>query len=428
MATDKLVVVGAREHNLKGVSVEIPRNSFTVITGLSGSGKSSLAFDTIFAEGQRRYVESLSAYPRQFLGQMKKPEVEYIEGLSPAISIDQRGMSHNPRSTVGTITEIYDHFRLLWASVGVPHCPKCGARIERQSAEQIVDAVRRDFAHEAVQVLAPVVDDRKGHHRALFDQLRRDGYVRVLVDGEERRLDDGKAIELDRNYKHTIEVVVDRLEVESDVKQRLTDAVETALELSGSAVRVLQGKKKHTYSEQFACVKCGVSIPELKPRMFSFNSPHGACEMCQGLGTFRRVSEDLVVPDKSKSLREGAIKPYTDTSSQYLGQWLEALADHFKFSMEVPWKDLPEKVRKTLLYGTDEPVHMRLVGRHMTHEWNRPVEGVVTGLERRYLETQSEWSREEIGQYMEERRCPACNGNRLKPESLGVTVGGKSII
>ncbi len=428
MARDRLVVVGAREHNLKGVSVEIPRNSFTVVTGLSGSGKSSLAFDTIFAEGQRRYVESLSAYARQFLGQMKKPEVEYIEGLSPAISIDQRGMSHNPRSTVGTITEVYDHFRLLWASVGVPHCPKCGTRIERQSAEQIVAAVRRDFAHEAIQVLAPVVDDRKGHHRALFDQLRRDGYVRVRVDGEERRLDDGKAIELDKNYKHTIEVVVDRLEVESDVRQRLTDAVETALELSGSAVRVLQGKKKRTYSEQFACVKCGVSIPELKPRMFSFNSPHGACEMCQGLGTFRRVSEDLVVPDKTKTLREGAIRPWTETSSQYIDQWLEALADHFHFSMDVPWKELPEKARKTMLYGSDERVHMRLVGRHMTHEWNRPVEGIIQGLERRYLETQSEWSREDIGQYMEERRCPACNGNRLRPESLGVTVGGKSII
>jgi len=428
MAVDKLRVVGAREHNLKGVSVEIPRNSFTVITGLSGSGKSSLAFDTIFAEGQRRYVESLSAYARQFLGQMKKPEVEYIEGLSPAISIDQRGMSQNPRSTVGTITEIYDFFRLLWANVGVPHCPKCGDRIERQSAEQIVAAVRRDFDKEAVQVLAPVVDDRKGHHRSLFDQLRKEGYVRVRVDGEERRLDEGGAIDLDKNYRHTIEVVVDRLDVKGDVRQRLTDSVETALELSGSMVRVLQGKKKRTYSEEFACVKCGVSIPELKPRMFSFNNPHGACEMCQGLGTFRRVSEDLVVPDKSLSLRQGAIRPWRETGSQYVDQVLDALAEHFHFSLDVPWSRLSDKAKQVLLYGADEPVPMRLVGRHMTHEWNRPVEGIIPALERRYRETQSEWSRQDIEEYMEERKCPACDGERLRPESLGVTVGGKSIV
>ena len=277
MTVEYLEVVGACEHNLKGVSVRIPRNSFTVVTGLSGSGKSSLAFDTIFAEGQRRYVESLSAYARQFLGQMKKPEVDYIEGLSPAISIDQKALSHNPRSTVGTVTEIFDYFRLLWANVGKPHCPKCGKPIERQSAEQIVAAIRRDFEGDKIQILAPVVDDRKGHHKALFDQLRKDGYVRVRVDGEDHRLDDEDEIELDKNYKHTIEVVVDRLSVEGDdVKQRLTDSVETALKLSGGAVRVLQGKKKGQYSEEFACITCGISNPELKPRIFSYNSPHAA--------------------------------------------------------------------------------------------------------------------------------------------------------
>jgi len=425
---DYLEVVGACEHNLKGVDVRIPRNTFTVVTGLSGSGKSSLAFDTIFAEGQRRYVESLSAYARQFLGQMKKPEVEYIEGLSPAISIDQRGLSHNPRSTVGTVTEIFDYFRLLWANIGVPHCPRCGQRIERQSAEQIVAAIRRDFEGDRIQVLAPVVDDRKGHHKALFDQLRKDGYVRVRVDGEEHRLDEEEDIELDKNYKHTIEVVVDRLEVEGDVRQRLTDSVETALGLSGGGVRVLQGKKKGQYSEEFACITCGISIPELKPRMFSFNSPHGACEMCQGLGTYKRVSEDLIVPDKGLSLRQGAIRPWASSSSQYVDQWMEAIAEHFGFSVDAPWQELPDWARNIVLYGSDEKVHMRLVGRHMTHEWTRPVEGVINSWERRYMETTSEWSRREIEEYMEVRECPSCHGMRLRPETLAVTVGGKSIM
>jgi len=429
MTVEYLEVVGAWEHNLKGVSVRIPRNSFTVVTGLSGSGKSSLAFDTIFAEGQRRYVESLSAYARQFLGQMKKPEVDYIEGLSPAISIDQKALSHNPRSTVGTVTEINDYFRLLWANVGKPHCPKCGKPIERQSAEQIVAAIRRDFEGDKIQVQAPVVDDRKGHHKALFDQLRKDGYVRVRVDGEDHRLDEEDEIELDKNYKHTIEVVVDRLSVEGDdVRLRLTDSVETALKLSGGAVRVLQGKKKGQYSEEFACITCGISIPELKPRMFSFNSPHGACEMCQGLGIYKRVSEDLIVPDKKLSLRQGAIQPWANSSSQYMEQWMVAIGEHFDFSVDTPWNELPEWARNIVLYGSDEKVHMRLVGKHMTHEWTRPVEGVINSWERRYMETNSEWSRREIEEYMEVRECPSCNGQRLKPETLAVTVGGKSIM
>ncbi|MCJ2540269.1 MAG: excinuclease ABC subunit UvrA, partial [Candidatus Thermoplasmatota archaeon] len=429
MTVEYLEVVGACEHNLKGVSVRIPRNSFTVVTGLSGSGKSSLAFDTIFAEGQRRYVESLSAYARQFLGQMKKPEVDYIEGLSPAISIDQKALSHNPRSTVGTVTEINDYFRLLWANVGKPHCPKCGKPIERQSAEQIVAAIRRDFEGDKIQVQAPVVDDRKGHHKALFDQLRKDGYVRVRVDGEDHRLDEEDEIELDKNYKHTIEVVVDRLSVEGDdVRQRLTDSVETALKLSGGAVRVLQGKKKGQYSEEFACITCGISIPELKPRMFSFNSPHGACEMCQGLGIYKRVSEDLIVPDKKLSLRQGAIQPWANSSSQYMEQWMVAIGEHFDFSVDTPWNELPEWARNIVLYGSDVKVHMRLVGKHMTHEWTRPVEGVINSWERRYMETNSEWSRREIEEYMEVRECPSCNGQRLKPETLAVTVGGKSIM
>jgi excinuclease ABC subunit A len=424
-----LEVVGACEHNLKNVDVRIPRNTFTVVTGLSGSGKSSLAFDTIFAEGQRRYVESLSAYARQFLGQMKKPEVDYIEGLSPAISIDQKALSRNPRSTVGTVTEIFDYFRLLWANIGIPHCPKCGKRIERQSAEQIVAAISRDFSGDKIQVLAPVVDDRKGHHKALFDQLRRDGYVRVRVDGEDHRLDEENEIELDKNYKHTIEVAVDRLTVEGDdLKQRLTDSVETALGLSGGGVRVLQGKKKGQYSEEFACITCGISIPELKPRMFSFNSPHGACEMCQGLGIYKRVSEDLIVPDKTLSLRQGAIKPWRNSSSQYIDQWMLAIGEHFDFSVDTPWSEMDDGARNIILYGSDEKVHMRLVGRHMTHEWTRPVEGVINSWERRYMETTSEWSRREIEEYMEVRECPACGGDRLRPEMLAVTVGGNSIM
>jgi excinuclease ABC subunit A len=424
-----LEVVGACEHNLKNVDVRIPRNTFTVVTGLSGSGKSSLAFDTIFAEGQRRYVESLSAYARQFLGQMKKPEVDYIEGLSPAISIDQKALSRNPRSTVGTVTEIFDYFRLLWANIGIPHCPKCGKRIERQSAEQIVAAISRDFSGDKIQVLAPVVDDRKGHHKALFDQLRRDGYVRVRVDGEDHRLDEEDEIELDKNYKHTIEVAVDRLTVEGDdLKQRLTDSVETALGLSGGGVRVLQGKKKGQYSEEFACITCGISIPELKPRMFSFNSPHGACEMCQGLGIYKRVSEDLIVPDKTLSLRQGAIKPWRNSSSQYIDQWMLAIGEHFDFSVDTPWSEMDDGARNIILYGSDEKVHMRLVGRHMTHEWTRPVEGVINSWERRYMETTSEWSRREIEEYMEVRECPACGGDRLRPEMLAVTVGGNSIM
>ncbi len=429
MTVEYLEVVGAREHNLKGIDVRIPRNTFTVVTGLSGSGKSSLAFDTIFAEGQRRYVESLSAYARQFLGQMKKPEVDSIEGLSPAISIDQKALSRNPRSTVGTVTEIFDHLRLMWANIGIPHCPKCGQRIERQSAEQIVNSIRQDFDGDKIRVLGPVVDDRKGHHKALFDQLRRDGYVRVRVDGEDHRLDEEDEIELDKNYKHTIEVVVDRLTVEGDdVKQRLTDSVETALGLSGGGVRVLQGKKKGQYSEEFACITCGISIPELKPRMFSFNSPHGACEMCQGLGIYKRVSEGLIVPDKTLSLRQGAIRPWADSSSQYVDQWMVAIGDHFGFSVDTPWNELPEGARNIVLYGSDEKVHMRLVGKHMTHEWTRPVEGVINSWERRYMETTSEWSRREIEEYMEVRECPSCHGQRLRPEMLAVTVGGKSIM
>jgi len=429
MTVEYLEVVGACEHNLKGVSVRIPRNTFTVVTGLSGSGKSSLAFDTIFAEGQRRYVESLSAYARQFLGQMKKPEVDYIEGLSPAISIDQKALSHNPRSTVGTVTEIFDYLRLMWANIGKPHCPKCGKPIERQSAEQIVTAIRRDFAGDKIQVLASVVDDRKGHHKALFDQLRKDGYLRIRVDGEDHRLDEEDEIELDKNYKHTIEVVVDRLVVEGDdIKQRLTDSVETALGLSGGGVRVLQGKKRGQYSEEFACIACGISIPELKPRMFSFNSPHGACEMCQGLGIYKRVSEDLIVPDKTRSLRQGAIRPWANSSSQYVDQWMMAIGEHFGFSVDTPWNELDDSVHNIILYGSDEKVHMRLVGKHMTHEWTRPVEGVINSWERRYMETTSEWSRREIEEYMEVRECPSCGGQRLRPEMLAVTVGGKSIM
>ena len=329
---------------------------------------------------------------------------------------------------MGTVTEIFDYFRLLWANIGVPHCSKCGDRIERQSAEQIVASIRKDFEGERIQVLAPVVDDRKGHHRSLFDQLARDGYIRVRVDGEEHRLDEDDDIELDKNYKHTIEVVVDRLEVKGDIRQRLTDSVETALGLSGGGLRILQGKSRSSYSEEFACVKCGISIPELKPRMFSFNSPHGACEMCQGLGTYKRVSEDQIVPDQALTLRQGAIRPWANTSSQYIDQWMEAIGDHFGFSLDIPWTDLSKDAQSVLMYGSEEKVHMRLVGKHMTHEWNRPVEGIINSLERRYIETRSEWSRREIEEFMEVRTCPSCHGSRLRPETLAVTVGGKNIM
>ena len=426
---NELVVSGAREHNLKDLHLRLPRNSLIVITGLSGSGKSSLAFDTIYAEGQRRYVESLSAYARQFLGQMDKPDVDSIEGLSPAISIDQKTTSRNPRSTVGTVTEIYDYLRLLWARVGHPHCHNCGRPIAAQSAEQIVDQVMSLPEGEKFMVLAPVVRGRKGEYGRLFDELRAEGYARVKVDGELRRLEED--IELDKKFKHDISVVVDRLVMRPDLRKRLADSIETAVALAEGIVDVelVEGGEITTYSERFACLHCGTSMPELEPRMFSFNSPHGACPRCTGLGSQMEIDPDLIVPDPSLSLGEGAILPWSTTASNYYEQMTQAIAEKWEVDMETPWEDLPEEVRETFLYGTDgERIYVSYRNRYgRKRSYMTRFEGIVTNLERRYRETDSEWSREKIEEYMSVRPCPECKGARLRPESLAVKVGGLGV-
>jgi excinuclease ABC subunit A len=437
MPHDHIRVRGAREHNLKGVDLDIPRDKLVVITGLSGSGKSSLAFDTIYAEGQRRYVESLSAYARQFLGQMEKPDVDYIEGLSPAISIDQKGVSHNPRSTVGTVTEIYDYMRLLFARLGTPHCPKCGREISQQTVEQIVDAVNELPEGTRVMVMAPLIRDRKGEHERVFEDARKAGYVRVRVDGEVRDL--GEEIDLDKNKKHTIEVVVDRLVVRhgtsngSTDDNRLADSVETALKLGGGVVlvSVLDGPEL-LFSEHFACVHCGISLGEIEPRTFSFNSPHGACPACSGLGTSLEIDPELVIPDRDLTLAEGAIHPYhrANNANTYYTRILEGVAKKYGIPMNQPVKELSERQIALLLYGSKgEKVaveHEDRSGHRRTFETS--YEGVIPNLERRYRESDSEWVRSEIERYMANRPCQVCRGQRLKPESLSVTIGGKSII
>ncbi len=439
MPQDKIVVHGAREHNLKNIDVEIPRDKFVVITGISGSGKSSLAFDTIYAEGQRRYVESLSAYARQFLGQMEKPSVDQIEGLSPAVSIDQRGVSHNPRSTVGTVTEIYDYLRLLYARVGTPHCPQCGRVISQQSAEQIVDSIL-DFAPATrILILAPLVKDRKGHHQRIFEDVRKAGYVRVRVDGELRDVEE--EIELERYKKHNIEVVVDRLVIPEEneelisFRSRLTDSIETALPL-GDGLAIVSDVTSDPpqdllFSEQFSCPHCGISLGEIEPRTFSFNSPHGACPTCQGIGTKMEIDPDLVIPDKSLSLKRGAIDPWSrrTTSESYFWQLVKAVAEHFGFSTEVPVRELTSEQMEIILYGSgDEEITVRYKNHQgRTRLWATTYEGVIPNLERRYKETDSEYIRSEIERYMTTHPCPSCGGKRLKPESLAVTVVGKSI-
>jgi excinuclease ABC subunit A len=426
MALDRLIVRGAREHNLKGVDVEIPRDRLVVITGVSGSGKSSLAFDTIYAEGQRRYVESLSAYARQFLEQMEKPDVDVIEGLSPAISIEQRAVSKNPRSTVGTVTEIYDYLRLLYASVGRVHCPSCGREIRQQTVTQIVDAVMALGEGEKVQVLSPVVRGRKGEYRKELAKLARDGFSRVVVDGEARDLGDG--IELDRKRKHDIEVVVDRIRVSEATRGRLADSTALALSLSEGLVRVVDGKGQGAiYSEKFACPDCSVSFSEVTPRLFSFNSPHGACPECDGLGTTIYFDPDLIVPDKEKSLREGAIDPWKKRTTIFHYQMLEALAKHFGFSLTTPFGKLPAKVREAILHGSAEPVRFFMEEGERRYFFTKPFEGVIGNLERRFRETDSEDIREELSRYMNNRPCRACGGARLKPEALCVRVGELSI-
>ncbi len=458
---DRLVVRGAREHNLRDVSLDLPRDKLIVFTGLSGSGKSSLAFDTIYAEGQRRYVESLSAYARQFLGQMDKPDVDFIEGLSPAISIDQKSASRNPRSTVGTITEVYDYLRLLYARIGHPHCPTCGRPVARQTPQQIVDRVLELPEGTRFQVLAPVVRGRKGEYSTLLDDLAKQGFARVRVDGIPVELSERSEVALARYETHTIEVVVDRLIRRDGIRQRLTESIETALELTGGTAEVLvmnssgatggaKSKKDAaagaagadgiesadgadaegiTFSQHLACTHCGISFDEPAPRSFSFNSPYGACPTCVGLGTKFEVDPELVVPDESLSLADGALAPWAGARSEYFSGLQAGVAELGGFSVTTPWKSLKAKDKKLVLYGTGtKSVHIRYKNRfNRTRSYEALFEGIVPWLQRRHGEAESDWSREQVEQYMREVDCPACHGARLKPESLAVTVGGRNI-
>jgi excinuclease ABC subunit A len=430
MAADELVVHGAREHNLKDVTVRLPRNSLICITGLSGSGKSSLAFDTIYAEGQRRYVESLSAYARQFLQMMEKPDVDSIDGLSPAISIDQKTTSRNPRSTVGTVTEIYDYLRLLYARVGRPHCPICGRPIAGQSIDQIVEQVLALDPGTRFTVNAPVVRDRKGEYKDVLEELRRDGFTRVKVDGEQRLLEE--PIELDKKYKHTIEVVVDRLIMKPDLRHRLTQSIETATSLAEGLVvidLVDDDGPGLTFSENFACPEHGVSLPELEPRIFSFNSPHGACPRCTGLGAQLEIDPDLLVPDPSLSIADGALVPWSVGNSSFYESVIQAVAERYEIDLDVPWRELTQEQQDKFLYGTGgERIYVTYRNRMgRRRQYTMAFEGLVSSLQRRYRETDSTQQRERIEEYMSFRPCPTCHGARLKPEVLAVTVGDLSI-
>ena len=428
MPLDAIIVKGAGEHNLKNIDVVIPRDKLVVITGVSGSGKSSLAFDTIYAEGQRRYVESLSAYARQFLGRMEKPEVDYIEGLSPAISIDQKGPSRNPRSTMGTVTEIYDYLRLLFARVGHPHCPGCGREIAMQTVQQIVDAIQALPENSRIMILAPLIRDRKGEYQAIFDDLRKAGYVRVRVDGHIYDL--SEEFQLDKNKKHFIEVVVDRLVIgQSESQSRIADSVETALKLGAGVVLVsIVDGEELLFSEHFACVHCGISLGEVAPRTFSFNSPHGACPACTGLGVKLEIDPETVIPNKELSIAQGAIRPGWCAYSTWYFDQFESLARRYSFSLHTPVKELGERYLKLILYGEGgEPVkYQNRYGR--VREYFTGYEGVIPRMERLYWDTESEHSRAEIERYMVSRPCPVCEGKRLKPESLAVTIGGKNIV
>jgi excinuclease ABC subunit A len=424
--SDAIVITGAREHNLKDVSLSLPRDRFIVITGLSGSGKSSLAFDTIYAEGQRRYVESLSAYARQFLGQMDKPDIDSIEGLSPAISIDQKTTSRNPRSTVGTATEIYDYLRLLYARIGHPHCPKCGRPIEGQSLEQIIDQVLEIETGARFSVNAPVVRGRKGEYGQLFRELRDDGFTRVDVDGELRTLDDD--IVLDKKYKHDISVIVDRLVMKDGLRRRLTDSIETAARLSDGLIEiVLTDGPTLTFSEKFACLFCGISMPEIQPRIFSFNNPHGACPACHGLGSTQEIDPDLVVPDHSLSISQGAMLPF-GLAAGWMDDTFQAVIERYHVDPDTPWQDLPAEQRDLFLKGTPDRIDMRY--RNYEGRWRHykaQFHGILANLKRRYAETESDLIRQKIEEYMSERPCEECHGARLKPTSLAVTVGERNI-
>jgi excinuclease ABC subunit A len=431
MASDELVVHGAREHNLKDVTVRLPRNKLVCITGLSGSGKSSLAFDTIYAEGQRRYVESLSAYARQFLQMMEKPDVDSIDGLSPAISIDQKTTSRNPRSTVGTVTEIYDYLRLLYARVGRPHCPVCGKPITGQSQESIVDQILQLPERTRFTVNAPVVRDRKGEYKDVFEELRNEGFTRVKVDGEQRLLEE--EITLDKKFKHTIEVVVDRLTMKADLRTRLAQSVETAAQLAEGLVAIdivdEDDPRSLLFSERFACPDHGVSLPELQPRIFSFNSPHGACPRCTGLGAQQEIDPDLLVPDPTLSIEEGALVPWAVGNSGFYESVIQAIADRYEIPLDEPWESLSDEEQDLFLYGTDgERVYVSYRNRMgRRRSYMLAFEGIVPSLERRYRETDSATQRERIEEYMSFRPCPVCKGARLKPEVLAVTVGDRNI-
>lgn len=427
---DKIYIKGACEHNLKNIDLEIPRDKMVVITGLSGSGKSSLAFDTIYAEGQRRYVESLSSYARQFLGLMEKPAVEYIDGLSPAISIDQKTTTRNPRSTVGTVTEIHDYLRLLYARIGQPHCPKCGKPITQQTVDQMVDAVMALEEGTRIQILAPVVRGRKGEYTKLIQDAKKSGYVRIRIDGEVMDIND--EIKLDKKRKHTIEIVVDRLIVRPGIQKRLTDSIETSLNLSGGLLVVdVIGKEEMLFSQNFACVDCGISIEELAPRMFSFNNPYGACPTCMGLGTLNKIDPDLVIQDKSKSIVEGAISAAGwnfASEDAYSRMYLDALARHYNFSVDTPVEQLPDKILDIILYGTKgEKIKIEYHKDYGSGFYYSAFEGIINSMERRYRETKSESQKAYYESFMSDTPCPECGGKRLKKESLAVTVGGKNI-
>lgn len=426
---NEIVIRGAREHNLKNVSLTLPRDKMIVFTGLSGSGKSSLAFDTIYAEGQRRYVESLSSYARQFLGQMEKPDVELIEGLSPAISIDQKSTSNNPRSTVGTVTEIHDYLRLLYARIGIPHCPKCGRVIERQTVDQVVEQIMALGEGARIQIIAPAVRGRKGEHAKLLAQIQKDGYVRVKVDGTVYDIADVPV--LDKKLKHTIDVIVDRIIVRKGSEGRLADSLETAFSFGAGLAKVEHNGEEQLFSENYACPECGISIEELTPRMFSFNNPYGACPTCSGLGSLMKIDPALIVPNEELSLKKGAINAtgwQSSNASSIAGMYLAALGEKYGFSLDTPFKELSAEAKKVILYGTgSERIHVEYHKEFGEGSYDSPFEGVIPNLERRYRETQSDFMKREIEEYMANIPCPDCNGKRLKKESLSVTVGGMNI-
>ena len=425
---DKIIVKGARQHNLKNINVEIPRDKLVVITGLSGSGKSSLAFDTIYAEGQRRYVESLSSYARQFLGLMEKPDMDAIEGLSPAISIEQKATARNPRSTVGTVTEIHDYLRLLYAHIGKPHCWKCGKPIQKQTVQQIVDTVRKFKSGTKMHILAPLIRGRKGEHKGVIDEIRKEGFLRVRVDGEVMTVDD--KIILNKNKKHTIEVVVDRLIMKDSINERLTESIELALKIGSGLIVVNElPNKEHLFSEHFACPDCEVSMEEMVPRMFSFNSPYGACPKCDGLGSHMEVDPNLIVPDKSKSLIQGAIAPLGEQPrGNWYGSILKSLSRHFNFNFTTPWIRMDPNVRQVLLYGTgDQKFKMQYSSQRWSGTYTGGWEGAIPNLMRRYTQTKSSGIREWIEQFMSMRPCSDCGGARLRKETLGVIINEKNI-